>query len=750
MRTGERMSSGRQSAVAATLLMTMALVGAGLQPASAYQRPGETQLISVRADGSQGSACSLPDPENTCNLDPWSSAITPDGRYVAFATDADGLDPRDKNKLSDVYVLDRKTKQLELISVSPQGVAAVGPPDEGGCSHGPYSGRSNYLSYDPSISWDGRYVAFTSRATNLVGGDTNLAADAFVWDRHSRHIERVSVDSEGSQTEPLSNLGCPSIPHSFGTSLDRKGRFVSFSSWAENLVSDDTNLQGDVFVRDLRRKRTERVSVATGGTQTYTECETFLRPREAPTDVRGGWCVRPLSSISANGRFVVFDTTASDVVEDDDNGMADVFVHDRKKDVTERVSVASGGGESKPSTCQTCLSNGEGASIAGERVVSAAGRVVSSDGRYVTFISGASDLVPNDTNRRLEVQRPKGLDIFVHDRRTTRTERISTDSMGRELQVELSRLTERAYDFELEQPSMTSNGRFVVWACTSGCPPGLVENSQHRNGIYLHDRLTGATEFVSRMARVPDFLENHDDGFAKDQFTRSPDVTGDGRYVTYSSPDWHRDDAGDRNPGVDIFLRDRGRRVDAGLGGSPRPKQNPPGEDRICVEGVCIPPGAAVSSSDATDDLDEVLTEQGANLYGASLAYRPQYEDLFAVIELEYMPKVIPGLSPIFYGLRLKVEGKSYEVRATSLDYGTFGLFECTNSPACTRVADLRGGYGTTGVRVVFSLPLAEIGIQEGGELSELVAFSGLGVYDQPLQIQDHQVLDRVALDDHR
>jgi hypothetical protein len=93
------------------------------------------------------------------------------------------------------------------------------------------------------------------------------------------------------------------------------------------------------------------------------------------------------------------------------------------------------------------------------------------------------------------------------------------------------------------------------------------------------------------------------------------------------------------------------------------------------------------------------------------------------------MPRVVPGASPIFYGLRFEVDDRRYEVRATSLLGGTFGLFDCTTSVACAKVADLQGGYGTTGMRVVFSLPLKEIGLEDGGALSNVEAFSALGFY---------------------
>lgn len=150
-----------------------------------------------------------------------------------------------------------------------------------------------------------------------------------------------------------------------------------------------------------------------------------------------------------------------------------------------------------------------------------------------------------------------------------------------------------------------------------------------------------------------------------------------------------------------------------------------------------------VELSDENDPA--LMSHLSDDLYGASFAYRPEYEDLFAAIELDDMPPVLPGvLSPIFYGLRFDVGGKSYEVRATSLLGGTFGLFDCTGlRPTCTKIADLSGGYGTTGMRVVFSLPLEAIGLEDGGELSNVEAYSALGSYFTG----PSKILDTVRID---
>src|SRR5437867_824550 len=159
--------------------------------------------------------------------------------------------------------------------------------------------QGNSFSLDPSISADGRFVAFSSLATNLVPGDTNGAFDVFVHDRLTGTTERVSVDSAGTQGH-----GNSSEP-----SISADGRFVAFSSVATNRVPGDTNAAFDVFVHDRLTGTTERVSVASAGTQ------------------GNGSSLDP--SISADGRFVAFSSVATNLVPGDTNGKEDVFVHDR-------------------------------------------------------------------------------------------------------------------------------------------------------------------------------------------------------------------------------------------------------------------------------------------------------------------------------------------------------------------------------------------------------------------------------------
>ena len=208
-----------------------------------------------------------------------------------------------------------------------------------------------------SVSADGRFVAFQSLASNLITGDTNGEDDIFVHDRQTGETSRVSITSDGAEGNG----------DSFWPSISADGRFVAFRSPGSNLVPGDTNGAEDIFVHDRQTEKTTRISVAWDGTQangdSYYTC------------------------ISADGRFVAFPSSASDLVTGDTNGCADAFVHDRQTGQTTRVSVASDGAQGND--------HSDGPSI-------------SADGQCVGFTSYASNLVPDDTNGER--------DVFVHDR----------------------------------------------------------------------------------------------------------------------------------------------------------------------------------------------------------------------------------------------------------------------------------------------------------------------------------------------
>jgi hypothetical protein len=232
------------------------------------RQTGITDRVSVASDGTPG------------NRNSSSESINSDGRFVAFASDSYNLVPGDTNGQADIFVHDRQTEVTEQVSVASDG------------------SKGNDVCFNPCITADGRFVAFTSRATNLVPGDDMTDwDDIFVHDRQTGITDRVSVASDGTLTDN----------HSGGSSISSDGRFVAFWSWATNLVPGDTNGQADIFVHDRQTGVTERVSVAADGTQG-----------------NDGGSDRP--SISADGRFVVFESSSSNLVPGDTNEAADVFV----------------------------------------------------------------------------------------------------------------------------------------------------------------------------------------------------------------------------------------------------------------------------------------------------------------------------------------------------------------------------------------------------------------------------------------
>jgi len=245
------------------------------------RQTGLTQRISVNSLGVDANAGS------------YRPSLCANGRYVAFQSYANNLVPADTNGVWDIFIHDRQTRSTQRLSVDSLGV------------------QGNDSCFYPSISTDGNEVAFYSYASNLVPGDSNGSTDVFVHNRQTGLTQRVSVDSIGIQGNG----------HSYHPSISGDGRYVAFVSAANDLVPGDTNARDDIFVRDRQKNVTERVSVGTLGMQ--------------------GSGFHP--SMSANGRYVAFDSGARKLIPGDTNALDDVFVHDRQSKVTERVSVDSFG-----------------------------------------------------------------------------------------------------------------------------------------------------------------------------------------------------------------------------------------------------------------------------------------------------------------------------------------------------------------------------------------------------------------------
>lgn len=351
---------------------------------------------------------------------------------------------------SDAEEAGRRRVSLELEQLEPRILLNGGSPEIERVSLAWDGSEGLAASGRPAISEGGRYVAFESAAPNLVVDDTNYMKDIFVVDRDTGAIERVSVSSVGQEANDLS--GTPAI------SAD--GRYVAFESWASNLVPGDANGACDVFVYDRQTSTIERVSVASGG-------------GDANADSYG-------PSISADGRYVAFDSDASDLVPGDSNGAADVFVRDRQSGTTERVSLSSGGAE------------GDGHSYYS---------AISADGRYVAFWSEASNLVAGDTNNFCGAEGDDNCaDVFVRDRQTGTTERVSVDSAGNEGSGDdlpsLIILILR----NPGSPPVTADGRYVAFASqASNLVPGDTNNfcglgdDENCYDIFVRDRAESVT-----------------------------------------------------------------------------------------------------------------------------------------------------------------------------------------------------------------------------------------------------------------
>lgn len=405
--------------------------------------------------------------------------------------------------------------------------------------------NGNGGSGSASISADGRFVAFSSGASDLVAGDTNGASDVFVHDRVTGLLQRVSVDSQGRQTGGAS-----------GSAISADGRFVVFASTAADLVAGDTNGNSDVFVHDRFTGLTERVSVDSNGHEGINSGETLDFGSRLP-------------SISADGRFVAFHSTAANLVPGDTNAQADIFVHDRHTRTTSRVSVTSSGQQAfeRSATFNSTISadgrfvafasldpvfdavpNGvvdvlvhdrlsgtttaasvDSAGNAGNR--NSSSPALSADGRFVAFRSEAFNLVADDTNGRE--------DVFVHDRLSGRTQRVSLSSGGGQGSSDILQLVDIAF-------AISADGRFVAFHSLFA---DLVEGDANRAvDIFLHDRAQGLTTRVS--------VDSAGRQRSTGRGSYGPAISADGRSVAFGSEAHNLSPVPDTNLVSDVFVRD--------------------------------------------------------------------------------------------------------------------------------------------------------------------------------------------------
>lgn len=470
-------------------------------PGNAYTRGGTADRVSVSSSGGQGNGDSAAGTDNPL-------VVTPDGRYVAFASDASNLVPGDVDLTSDVFVHDRRTGKTMIASVPTDGEIVGGAADK----------ISVCGASQPAISADGRYVAFTSCAQYLDGRPTGPFGDVFVHDFKSGATTRVSVAidlgiSNGSSSHP---------------SISADGRYVAFQSNATNLGPDpcpkapevDRALcerselnwlisPGQIYVRDLRKRVTRLVSVGPAG------------------DAGNGPSYFP--SISADGRMIAFTSDANSLTANDKNLCApdylpscpDVYVRDLRRGKTQLVSVGLGGFAPQGAFNSSGLFPGQ--------------QMISSNDRYVGFWSQLPGFVPTTdlvyTNA-----------VYVRDLRAHRTQRVSVTSTGTQLHLGGSNV------------SLDATGRHVAFMGAPVCDTGDSNGS-----VVRYDIVTGALIHADRQdydgRPIP----------CNTYFTSgSPAATADGRLIAFTSIG-NTLVRGDTNNAFDAFVRELGH--DVGTGG---------------------------------------------------------------------------------------------------------------------------------------------------------------------------------------
>jgi Tol biopolymer transport system component len=346
------------------------------------RQAGTTERVSIATEGTEGNGSSV------------APMISANGRYVTFASSAKNLVAGDTNDKRDIFVHDRQTGTTERVSLASDDTQA------------------NDVSNKPSISSDGRYVAFISDASNLVADDSNASQDVFVYDRQAGEIRRVSVASDGTQGNN----------RSYDTKISANGQWVVFASDASNLVTGDTGPYSDVFVTNLQTNQTRRISVGLEGAEAAGSSS-------AP-------------SISDDGRFIAFESNANNLVAND-NFAYDVYLYDSQLDTIQRISLTPGGTSPNSASFTPAISG---------------------EGRFVTFVSAATDLVTGDTNSMN--------DVFVYDRQASLMRRVSTATDGTQGNNTSS------------DARISSDGRFIVF--TSAATNLVANDNNNRLDVFVY------------------------------------------------------------------------------------------------------------------------------------------------------------------------------------------------------------------------------------------------------------------------
>ncbi len=449
-----------------------------LIPLSLHAEFNPVERVSVGDNGQDG------DGESSV---PGISA-SDDGRYVAFQSAATNLVSGDENMVRDIFVYDRTNDTIERVSVDDDGSEANGE------------------SRNPSISEDGRYVVFESDADNLVNGDTNGVTDIFLYDRTDDTIERISVDSDEMEADDRSS----------NPFISPNGMYVVFQSAATDLTTSDSNGRSDIFLRDIAGGTTVIISISSDD-------------EEANGDSR-------FPTIDNSGDLVVFDSTASNLVDGDDNGASDVFLRTISAGTTEILSTDDDGEEGDDGSFRP---------------------VISADGEYVAFFSDAENFLNEDDN---------GLrDVFLVELDSGDISLVSVPAFGNDA------------NGISQTPKISEDGMFVVFE--SLATNLVVGDDNALLDVFAYDR---SDQTVVR-------LSVDDDGDELEALSRSGAINGNGQFVAYVSED-SEIVSGDENMLPDVFVVDT----------------------QCLLEPAGVVPGD--QDSDGTNDCDDACPEDAAKI----------------------------------------------------------------------------------------------------------------------------------------
>ena len=421
---------------------------------------GTTALVSVNAAG-------------TATGNSWADlpTITPDGRFVAFNSAATDLTPTpDSNQESDVFVRDVTSGTTNLVSINASGTAA-----------------GNGISFISGISADGRYVLFESKASDLTTTtDTNSDYDVFIRDMSTGTTTLVSRNAAGTATGNFGSMTGGFTPD---------GRFVAFTSSATNLTTtSDSNGTTDIFVRDMSTGTTKLVSLNAAGTAAGNSYST------SPV-------------LTPDGQFVAFRSQATNLTTTaDSNGDYDVFVRDLSTGTTSLVSVNAAG---------TAAGN-----AASERFDTSDLIDITPDGRMVAFVSSASDLTTIPDSNLSD-------DVFVRNLTSGTTTLITQNTAG-----------SAAGNGGSFDSAITPDGHFLAFDSTSS-DLTTTTDSNGTTDVFLHDLTTGKTSLIST---------NSAGTASGNAYSNLPVIAPGGRSVAYNSGASDLTTTSDTNNDSDVFV----------------------------------------------------------------------------------------------------------------------------------------------------------------------------------------------------